>query len=332
MSLHTLCVLIAPLIVAGLLHGCGGGSGAAASNTVPLSGQAIKGPLADAQVCAYTMNMPRALIACTRTDAIGNYRLDLPDIVREVLLETTDGTYVDEATGTTLPLSGPMRSAARVDGVAANALVTPFTELAIQLAERSSGAGPFTLAGFREQVEILEGALGYDGIATGRPFGGTTTDDSTHKNALIAFAKLQSSAAASIGDTIKSLGDTIRSCGAIGLGAQLAVFGAAAIVRNDEWYSGVIFTEGINLAASGLLVDLNGCLQPTVPGVGFSGISVVLHVSTGTGGRVGLTPVSCPSDKLTFSMGSNGAAYFTRRDVLLPRAPGSGDTPIGCAV
>ena len=215
------------------LNGCGGGGGGGAPTapaTVSLSGSAVKGPVFGGQVCAYTLAIPRQQIACTTTDSDSHYKLALPAGAGDVLLEVTGGTYIDEATGSKVSLDDPLRTVAKVTGgTVENVLLTPFTELAVRQASLADTGGNITFIGFQTQVGSLEGALGFGGLASGKPFGGASADDAMHQKALTAFAKQQNSTGKTVGGALTAMGSTLDNCGPSALRTTLALYGAEDI-------------------------------------------------------------------------------------------------------
>ncbi len=196
------------------LVACGGGNGAASSSApVILSGQAVKGPVTGGQVCAYTLSAPRQQIACATTDANAKYSLALPAGTGEVMLEVTGGSYIDEATGSKVALTTPLRTLSKA-GSADNALITPFTELAVQLASASvsNPGGNLSLVGFQSQIGQLETGLGITGLANGNPFGGKTTHDLNYLEALNAFSKLQAGQGKDVGGAVQIMGSQLSKC------------------------------------------------------------------------------------------------------------------------
>ncbi|NJS37630.1 MAG: hypothetical protein HC765_16460 [Brachymonas sp.] len=212
--------------------GDGGGSSAPSASPVMLTGQAVKGPVIGGQVCAYTLTSPRQQIACATTDANAKYSLALPEGTGEVLLEVTGGTYVDEATGKTVALSDPLRTISKA-GDANNALITPFTELAIQRASVSNPGGNLEFGGFNSEIGQLETSLGISGLANGNPFGSKATDDQNHQKALAAFAQLQNGQKLDVAGALQIMGSQLDKCGPYSLAVSLAVYSAGSTVSNQ---------------------------------------------------------------------------------------------------
>ncbi|MGV6806942.1 MAG: cadherin-like domain-containing protein, partial [bacterium] len=101
------------LLLSVFLGACGGGGGGGSSapaspTTVSVTGTASKGALFNATITAFPLNSDGSRgatpIATTTTDATGNYQLTL-NPSQFVVLVVTGGSYVDEATMTTLSLA-----------------------------------------------------------------------------------------------------------------------------------------------------------------------------------------------------------------------------------
>jgi hypothetical protein len=241
-SAVTTAILV--LLTGAALMACGGGGGASSpapassapsaggdsAATVSIAGQAIKGPVVDGKVCAYTLQTPRQQIACTQTDANANYQLSLPAGTAEVLLEVTGGNYIDEATGQKVALSTPLRTLSKAGGPIENVLMTPFTELAVQLASKGgsivNAGGNLSLSGFQTQIGNLEAGMGITGLAAGYPFGGKSSADVAHQKALEAFSKQQNSLGKDVGGTLQLIGADVDKCGIASVGVSLAAYGA----------------------------------------------------------------------------------------------------------
>ena len=119
----------------------------AVSTTV--SGAVVKGPVAGAQVCGYTVvanGRGAGLGSCTTSNASGNYTLTVPAGSGPLWLEATGGSYVDEATSATtnLPPGSPLTALVTANGGAVTTMLTPLTTLALNAA-RSNAGGNGTL-------------------------------------------------------------------------------------------------------------------------------------------------------------------------------------------
>jgi hypothetical protein len=138
--------------MAGLMA-CGGSDGTSTpapvvppvAITTTLSGAVVKGPVAGAQVCAYSVagsSRGAALGTCGTSDAGGNYSLSLAVASGAVWLEATGGSYTDEATAalTSLPAGVPLTSLVNTAGGSMTAMLTPLTTLALNTARSTVGA------------------------------------------------------------------------------------------------------------------------------------------------------------------------------------------------
>lgn len=123
------------LSAATLLVACGGGDSVATPPTTPaavttttVSGSAVKGPVDGATVTIKKAS-DGTVVATTKTGVGGAYTVSVP-FQGDVIVEITGGTYTDEATNVTTPLSAPMKSVLNVSGTAVTGVVTPLTTMA----------------------------------------------------------------------------------------------------------------------------------------------------------------------------------------------------------
>lgn len=141
-----LCLLTASLT----LFGCGGG-GTVGTTASPgtngtISGMAVKGPVAGANVAAFAVDNGAMgqQIGTAQTDGQGNFTMSVGDYSGAVMLQVTGGTYTDEATGTTMPMqTGDIMTAVLPSVSAGETLngiqVTPLTSMAQTMAEGLTG-------------------------------------------------------------------------------------------------------------------------------------------------------------------------------------------------
>lgn len=140
-----LLAVAAPVLLA-LIIGCGGSAstGSSGSGGV-ISGTAVKGPVAGATVTAYSINGDGTMggqIGSGTTDGQGNFSMSVGGYSGPVLLRMAGGRYIDEATGTDMPMGGVMTSAipymeaaALMDGVH----ITPLTSMAQAMSSNMQG-------------------------------------------------------------------------------------------------------------------------------------------------------------------------------------------------
>jgi hypothetical protein len=172
--------LWAAMLSAGLLMACGGGGGdeqtASSTAQVSLSGVAAKGLMAGAVVTVHAVaadgtvgdpivTTPAEVI----TDAEGQYTLsfagtkDQPYVVKVTARAGT--THLDEVAGAAvaLPVGFTMRSVvvpAATGAVTTSAGVTPFSEMAVAAAERTSGG--ITSGNVQQAVSTVKQLVGFD--------------------------------------------------------------------------------------------------------------------------------------------------------------------------
>lgn len=184
---------IASLAVAVAIAGCGGGggsSGGGGSTPAPaakskVSGAVTKGPVAGAELYLYQMDAAgnktgEAVAGPIQTAEDGTWTVQLPDsIPRPLLIESSGGTYTDEATGN--PVSAGSLNSFLPEG-AETAAVTPLSELLVQstrdhLAENT---GASLAEGIDAGVDVLDDVLGvsFDPLTT---VPSTTGDDPAAK-------------------------------------------------------------------------------------------------------------------------------------------------------
>jgi hypothetical protein len=145
----TLTLLIGSM---SLLYGCGGGGSSA---TTPggttgangmVSGTAVKGPISGGTVTAYaitngTMGMQ---LASGTTDSQGHFNISIGDYAGSIMLQMSDGTYVDEATGVTVSMApGDVMTAVMTTlstgSTVTGIQITPLTSMAQAMANNMAG-------------------------------------------------------------------------------------------------------------------------------------------------------------------------------------------------
>ena len=114
--------------------------------TTTITGAVVKGPVAAASVCGYAVaanGRGASLGGCVTTDSSGRYSLTVPVSSGAVWVEATGGTYTDEVTGllTSLPAGSALRSLVTASGGTVATMLTPLTNLALNAAAATAGAG-----------------------------------------------------------------------------------------------------------------------------------------------------------------------------------------------
>jgi hypothetical protein len=122
------------------LEGCAG-------SETTLSGDAVKGPVQDAEVVAFAVGPDGgrgARIGSAMTDESGNFHMALGDFSGPLMLQMIGGSFDDEATGTHMPMGvNDMMTAAIPDVGAGSTLsdvqITPLTSMAQRMAANMPG-------------------------------------------------------------------------------------------------------------------------------------------------------------------------------------------------
>jgi hypothetical protein len=142
--MKTLQILLASLILS-ILAACGGGGGDGAVQG-STSGTAIKGPVSNATVTAYAISNGQmgTQIATTTTNSSGSFTMNTGSYDGPMMLQVNNGSYTDEATGSTMTMIPGDVMTAVIPSVAAGATisgiqVTPITAMAQRRAEQMSG-------------------------------------------------------------------------------------------------------------------------------------------------------------------------------------------------
>lgn len=152
----TIYRVIAVMLVAVVLSACGGGGSKVTNGntstppgTTIINGVAANGLIRNGKVKAYllTNDGGKILLTETVTNSEGRYTLSIQNQTGPVLIEVSGGTYIDEATGYTIPVTSPVRAVvASASAASLEIAVTPLTELAVLLAGATPTATSITAA------------------------------------------------------------------------------------------------------------------------------------------------------------------------------------------
>jgi len=229
--------LLAAMASAGLLVACGGGSGGdsttdggspgtppvSTSATVALSGTAAKGLMAGADVFVYavkadgTLDTSTSLAPPTVTGADGKYSLsftgtkDQPYVV--VVKANANTTHLDEVTGQSqaLPAGFTMRSLvvpSATGNVTTTASVTPFSEMAVAAAAKSTGG--VTAANAAQAISTVTQLLGFNPTAVAATTVGAASGADEQKLAVMLTAVSQLANSGDLGCNTGSAGDKTK--------------------------------------------------------------------------------------------------------------------------
>ncbi len=149
------------------LTGCGGGSSASGggpADTV-IGGTASKGIIVNGMVKIFALNAggSKTLLKTAMTNGEGKYEVSIGKYQGPVMAEVS-GDYLDEATGLIFTVfeDSPLRAAIAEAKGEVKIAVTPFTELALQMAE--------TVALNMDEIDVanatVSGLFGFDIVAT----------------------------------------------------------------------------------------------------------------------------------------------------------------------
>lgn len=145
--------MLVPILATGvLLTACGGGGGGlslsdvGAGGTGFISGSVTKGPVGSANVIAYgvTTGQMGAQIGSATTNANGDFTMNVGAYAGPVMLQVSGGSYIDEATGSVMPMANGDVMAAIMPAIAAGSnnagvQITPLTAMAQAMAQGMTG-------------------------------------------------------------------------------------------------------------------------------------------------------------------------------------------------
>jgi len=307
-----------------VLAACGGGSGSSpvAVTSTTISGSVVKGPVTGATVTVKNA-ATGAVLGTTTTAAGGAYTLAVP-FSGDVIVEVSGGTYTDEATNSSTPLSTPLKVVLTANGGNVTGVVTPLTTMAFTSA--FGGGAAVNAAAFNTQAISVANQFKLNGVnlATATPVvTGNMNDYGKALSGVSQYLKLNS------GTTLQSLVGTQFTA------SQLAAFAskwnaayAAAVPGSNVTFSfdGTAFniggtgvgggtgTCGVNvqgtIAANGvtLPLNLNYCINGIAAGSCTSGNSELTQGISGQGGITGAANLTysysatCAPGALTFKI------------------------------
>ncbi len=176
--MRTPIVAIAGLFIVAVLAACSSGLGG--SSELPperpfsvLSGFAVDGAITGGtvRVFQYTDGRKGALLGQAVTDEHGFYAINLQAPDQPVLIEVSGGSYIEQASGASVPLQEgqSLRAIALYDsGKPLTSMVTPLTHVAVGLAEYRIAHGVDAAQAVRESLAEVTKAFGVD-VAGVRP-------------------------------------------------------------------------------------------------------------------------------------------------------------------
>jgi hypothetical protein len=255
------------------VFGCGGGGGAAGPTTV--SGVASAGPIINGHVEIFAIDTATghrgAQLTTVTTDANGAYNAPLGTFTGPIEVEVTQGTYKDEATGATVPLTTPLR--ATISNAAGNTsvMVTPLTELAVRELPLDVHSAPNI-----DKANADISAVFKVNIITTKPADATIAASAAapaaekeHGLVLAAISQLMKNSGKSLDQTLVDM--------------STAITGATMPVNTTAGYKAAMFNfiSDTNLNKTGVTPDAATAINPTTVKV------AVLKIRRAGGGTIG---------------------------------------------
>ncbi len=234
--------------VIGLITACGGGGSpqGSASSSVSVSGAAVKGPIANANVCFYELltTGKGAQLACTNTSADGSYSLNL-SYAGGVFMEATGGTYTDETTGLNTTLTTPLTSVGTIAGNGSVVVATPLTTLAV-----NQVMGNLTTVSFNTAAANIGTTFGVTGsISTTIP-NVTIGSNSSYGAALVGISKMMTGGA-NLSSIVNS-GNVTQLQQNHNLIQQCVIAAEPGNVSSTPLMAGIFYTTAASPSASAL--------------------------------------------------------------------------------
>ena len=233
----------------GQLTGAGGGT-----TSGMMRGTAVKGPISGGSVAAYVIDngMMGAQLGSAPTDASGNFTVPVGTYAGPVMLQMSGGTYVDEGTGSTMPmLSGDVMLAC-VPSIAtgdtmSGLQVTPLTSMAC--ARAKSMTGGMTAANMTTANAALGTYFSVSDILHTMPMDPTVAGSASGAT---QDAKNYGMTMAAMSQYAKAIGMTTSSSGIV-----TAMMNDAS----DGVLNGMMGSTSISMAGMGGM--MGGTMQPT---------------------------------------------------------------------
>ena len=226
------------------LTACGGGGGTPATVETPaatsiLTGLAAKGPVRSGTVKVFAIRNGAedrsAPIGQGQTDGSGLYSINLGAYTGPVVVEVTGGSFIDEVSGTAVPLTAPLR--ALVSNVLIGsqaAAVTPLTELAYR---KAVGAGSLTATSIDTANSAMGALFSLTDIVGSLPGTGTDASEEAKKYAfaLGTFSQLVNDSligaetrADALSRLIAQMGNEMQTGGGFSIGTITGINSAIA--------------------------------------------------------------------------------------------------------
>jgi hypothetical protein len=298
-------LFLTPLAFA--LSGCGSDDAATTPAATNVSGQVVKGPVGNSTVCVYSLSggtrSTSTLVPCVTSDAAGAYTFaPITNYTGDLLIEATNGTYRNEATGATTTLSAPLRTVLPAAGGTVSGMVTPLTTIAV--AATGTNTNSTTFASAAGNVGAQAG-LGSTNIVNTAPSYGTngTTATNAYAAALGAIAQYQATTGSTLTQTLTNWANPSPSnqaafqsaLNAYVAAAQVAIANLPANFNLSATGSPISYT-----ASSGQGTTVSGGTSTAGSGLTVSGAASAFAPISGVGITVGgITSLTFTSLDLT---------------------------------
>jgi len=198
LSMIRLTSLVAACTAVLALAACGGGGGdiVGTGGTGVISGEVVKGPVANAAVTAFAVSGGQvgAQLGTAATDTGGRFMMDIGSYAGALMLRASGGSYKDEATGQVMSMGAEIMTAT-IPSVGAGSTttvqVTPVTAMAQAMAQRMGGG--MTEANIAAANAAMGAYFGINDILRVQPMnplvvgsGATATQDSRNYGMTLA--------------------------------------------------------------------------------------------------------------------------------------------------
>lgn len=205
-------------ITALVMYGCGGGGGGAVDTTTTVSGVVSKSQVSGATITIYAIrsgavDRSAALGSFGPTLATGAYSINIGNYTGPILVEARGGTYLDEASGNTLDISGLANGLRAVKANAAGSVsvaLTPLTEMAASDILAAPSIDEPTISRHNTEIANLFGVSDIIGVlpvnAAATP-GSATQAQIAYGLALATISQyIQQTPGATLGSAVATLG------------------------------------------------------------------------------------------------------------------------------
>lgn len=300
------------------LLACGGSDTPIAETTI--EGAAVKGPVSNATVTAKKAD--GTACGSTTTNSTGTYTLKT-SCTGDVIIEVSNGTYTDEATGNATTLSTPLKVVVAANGSNVTGIATPLTTMAFSTAFTSNSSA--TKAAFDAQASKIATQFGLTGVnlATTAPaVTGTANEYGKALKAISQYLKdnptqtLATVTNATFRDSLQSFGTAYNAAfnSINGTTVSLNFDGSAFNISGTgagggSGSCGVTVSGTVSTAGFSVPINMSYCMQG-LQGSCDAGNTSLSQAVAGQGGLAGAVNLqytyssTCPAGAITFNITS----------------------------